>query len=193
MFVIQYYWEILPMHYELFAVYTPQSWVFGDDKACRQGLVWKNGFPVLTFAFSAYSLIQRSPWGMVQLFKVIVLMSVVLVLALVGIVHQVSWSPGQFFSTVIFKSARRSKCLWIFWFSTVGFQAHLGQEDSILYSILWFGKLGVFGTSPGKAFKGTHRIGFIVTRPHICHFFSTQIVSTRIFWIWPEVKKPYPS
>ena len=34
---------------------------------------------------------------MVQLFKVIVLMSVVLVLALVGIVHQVSWSPGQLF------------------------------------------------------------------------------------------------
>ena len=87
----------------------------------------------------------------------------------------------NFFSTVIFKSARRSKCLWIFWFSTVGFQAHLGQEDSILYSILWFGKLGVFGTSPGKAFKGTHRIDFIVTRPHFCHFFSTQIFSTQIF------------
>ena len=34
---------------------------------------------------------------MVQLFKVIVLMSVVLALALVGIVHQVSWSPGQLF------------------------------------------------------------------------------------------------
>ena len=105
----------------------------------------------------------------------IVLKSVVLVLDLVGIVHQVSSSPGQLFSAVIFKSARRSKCLWMFWFSTVGFQAHLGQEDSILYSILWFGKLGVFGTSPGKAFKGTHRIDFIVSRPHICHFFSTQI------------------
>ena len=34
---------------------------------------------------------------MVQLFKVIVLMSVVLVLAWVGIMHQVSWSPGQLF------------------------------------------------------------------------------------------------
>ena len=79
------------------AVYSSQSWVFGDDRACRQGLVWKNGFPVLTFAFSAYSLIQRSSWGMVQFFKVIVLKSVVLVLDLVRIVHQVSSSPGQLF------------------------------------------------------------------------------------------------
>ena len=39
MFATQYYWEILPMHYELSAVYSSQSWVFGDDKACMQGLV----------------------------------------------------------------------------------------------------------------------------------------------------------
>ena len=86
----------------------------------------------------------------------------------------------NFFSTVIFKSARRSKCLWIFWFSTVGFQAHLGQEDSILYSILWFGKLGVFGTSPGKAFKGTHRINFSVTRPtsYLSFFLHTDFLRT---------------
>ena len=97
MFFIKYYCETLPMQCIIkhSAVYTSQSWVLGDDKACRQGLVWKNGSPVLTFAFSAYSPTQRGSWGMVQLFKVIVLISIVLVVALVGIMHQVSWSPGK--------------------------------------------------------------------------------------------------
>ena len=68
------------------------SWVMTR----RAGKDW---FKKMAFQCSllhlVHILIQRSSSGMVQLFKVIVLMSVVLVLALVGIMHQVSWSPGK--------------------------------------------------------------------------------------------------
>ena len=99
----------------------------------------KNGVQVLTFAFSAYSLIQRSSWGMVQLFKVIVLMSVVLVLALVGIVHQVSWSPGQLFLHSHLQIGKKKQVfvnilIFYCWFSGPPL---IRWFYSILHSLVW--------------------------------------------------------
>ena len=76
---------------------------------------------------------------MVQLFKVIVLMSVVLVLALVGIMHQVSWSPGQLFLHSHLQIGKKKQVfiyilIFYCWFSGPPWTRRF---YSILHSLVW--------------------------------------------------------